>query len=154
MEQEMKTQAVIGSQTAGAKGDLYFLAFEKTKVKDSMSRRLAPTSGVGARPYMDVMTISSSAEPISRSEVGNMLGAHTKLLVEPVSVPKLTHTGVKTQLTDHLEEDVGSYFYPNGMKKLAFRDTIRQKLKEYVSDGMRLYIYALSKISVCVCVCV
>lgn len=119
---------VGGGQDAG--GELYFLEFEKTKIKDSMSRRLAPTSGDGVLPYMDVMTISSSVQPVSKNGIENALGAHTKLLVEPVSVPKLEHTGLRTKLVEELQDNVGSYFYPNGTKKLAFRDTIRQKLKE------------------------
>ena len=122
------TDLQADQQDAG-RGELYFLEFEKTKVKDSMSRRLAPTSGDGALPYMDVMTISSSVQPVSKGGVENALGAHTKLLVEPVSVPKLEHTGLRTKLVEP-QDSVGSYFYPNGTKKLAFRDTIRQKLRE------------------------
>ena len=108
---------------------LYFLEFRKNEKHDSISRRLAPSTGEGTIPYMDVMTVSTGEQPISR-HVQESYGSYNRLLVEPVSIPQLQHTGLKTDLIKNKAEESTLLFYPNGAKKIGFRDMIRVKLQE------------------------
>jgi hypothetical protein len=52
---------------------------------------------------------------------------HTRLLVEPVSIPDLEHTGLQTRLTQKQYPP----FYPNGKKNINLRHSIRDTLRSH-----------------------
>ena len=52
------------------------------------------------RPYLDVMTVSSAQYPTAFARQQHF-ESHKLLLVEPVSVPNLEHTGVSVRLPLH-----------------------------------------------------
>lgn len=54
---------------------------------------------------------------------------HTRLLVEPIAVPNLSHTGVDLSLKKPKERKQPVLFYPNGRKNMAIRDTIHNKVR-------------------------
>lgn len=79
-------------------------------------------------PYLDVMTVQSrqfvphgQAHPKHESD----------LLVEPVHVPDLKHTGVDFGL----HPSKHPLFYPNGHKTTTIRDVIQKSLTQSVSTG-------------------
>ncbi len=51
---------------------------------------------------------------------------HSLLLVEPVAVPKIDHTGVNLSLFS----DTTPLYYPNGAKRVNIRETIAATLRE------------------------
>ena len=77
---------------------------------------------------MDVITVNSSQFP----SVLKDQSSHAKLLIEPIAVANLEHTGVlpatKTRDTP--------LFYPNGAKNCNLRDTIKESLRTSVSSGV------------------
>ncbi len=88
-------------------------------------------TGNGAVPYLDVMTVNTAQFP--KSLDGEMFGTHTRLLIEPISIPNLKHTGVDmrplpTKLNRHRTKD--PLFYPDGGKKVHLRMNIQDSLKQ------------------------
>ena len=54
---------------------------------------------------------------------------HTRLLVEPVAVPEMGHTGVKPNVTTASTTGERPLFYPNGSRNLNLRASIRKSLR-------------------------
>lgn len=92
----------------------------------------ASAAGSGVAPYLDAMHIRSSS-------MGAM--SHGELLVEPISVPSLQHTGIRTTL-EKLENEINNaaqhggggleerpLFYPDGRKKKNLRVQVREALR-------------------------
>lgn len=104
-------------------------ATKKKRPRKKVSRRPAAANGDGVSPYMDVITVNSSQFP---SVLKDQSSDHAKLLVEPVAVPNLEHTGVlpATKARD------APLFYPNGAKNCNLRDTIKESLRTSVSSGL------------------
>ena len=50
---------------------------------------------------------------------------HSRLLVEPITIPNLDHTGVKHRL---VEQDK-PVFYPTGTKSMKLREILRSEIK-------------------------
>ncbi|OQR96381.1 hypothetical protein THRCLA_22001 [Thraustotheca clavata] len=70
-----------------------------------------------ASPYLDVMTVQS------RRYISNIPeDDHAKLLVEPIHIPDLNHTGIR------LDAVKVPLFYPNGSKNVHFRQVIQESL--------------------------
>ena len=92
------------------------------------SLRAPPPSGNGSTPYLDVMTINTTKFP---DRVEACRDSHTRLLVEPVPIPDLKHTGVETGLVakDH------ALFYPNGGKNASLRQTISASMRKCVDTA-------------------
>ena len=88
-------------------------------------------TGNGAVPYLDVMTLNTAQFPTSFD--GDMFGSHTRLLIEPISIPNLKHTGVDmrplpTKVNRHRTKD--PLFYADGSKKVHLRMDIQDSLKQ------------------------
>lgn len=91
-------------------------------------------TGNGAVPYLDVMTVNTAQFP--KSLDGDMFGTHTRLLIEPISIPNLKHTGVDirplpTKVNRHRAKD--PLFYPDGGKKVHLRMDIQDSLKQHLN---------------------
>jgi hypothetical protein len=91
-------------------------------------------TGNGAVPYLDVMTVNTAQFP--KSLDGDMFGTHTRLLIEPISIPNLKHTGVDirplpTKVNRHRAKD--PLFYPDGGKKVHLRMNIQDSLKQQLN---------------------
>jgi len=72
-----------------------------------------------AGPYLDVVTINSSHLSSGKSIAKE--GDHTKLLIEPISIPGLQHTGLKTSLVGSKSPKL---FYANGLKTATFHENM------------------------------
>ena len=97
-------------------------------------------NGPGIVPYLDVMTVNSSQFPTAYScksflslnrqltcLEANLFEEHTRLLMEPISIPNLEHTGIETSLVNQRAD----LFYKNGGKKYNIRASIRSNLKGF-----------------------
>ncbi|KDO31052.1 hypothetical protein SPRG_19580 [Saprolegnia parasitica CBS 223.65] len=71
-------------------------------------------------PYLDVMTVQSRRY-IAQGD--SAFADHTKLLVEPIHVPDLNHTGITRAV-----EGAPTLFYPSGAKNVHFRQVIQASL--------------------------
>ena len=80
------------------------------------------------------MTVNTAQFP--KSLDGDMFGTHTRLLIEPISIPNLKHTGVNmrplpTKLNRHRTKE--PLFYPNGGKKVHLRTDIQDSLRQPIN---------------------
>lgn len=80
------------------------------------------------------MTVNTAQFP--KSLDGDMFGTHTRLLIEPITIPDLKHTGVNmrplpTKLNRHRAKE--PLFYPNGGKKVHLRADIQDSLKQPIN---------------------
>ncbi|EQC26547.1 hypothetical protein SDRG_15639 [Saprolegnia diclina VS20] len=73
-------------------------------------------------PYLDVMTVQSRRY-IAMGDAAQ--GEHLKLLVEPIHVPDLNHTGITRAV-----EGAPALFYPTGAKNVHFRQVIQASLAQ------------------------
>jgi len=69
-------------------------------------------------------------QPVFSCFVSDLTGGknqeeHTRLLMEPIAVPNLDHTGVPVRGT----QKKVPLFYPTGKKNCNFRDTIRGRVR-------------------------
>ena len=119
----------------GAQG---VLAWKARSNRGALSLRPPPETGEHAVPYLDVMTINSAEQTkeVYGDSPNPNFGAHTTLLVEPVSVPNLEHTGVVPRL---IAKPRNPLFYPNGAKNINLRDNIRKTLRTtiYAAQGTK-----------------
>ncbi|OQR93527.1 hypothetical protein ACHHYP_02481 [Achlya hypogyna] len=78
-------------------------------------------------PYLDVMTVQSRRY-IAHADLAEEV--HTKLLVEPIHIPDLHHTGIAV-------DGPGSVplFYPNGAKNVHLRAVVQQSLTTAASTS-------------------
>lgn len=97
---------------------------DKHRGRDGRSISPPPEPPMPA-PYLDVFTISSAQFPTA-IDGGKNQESHSRLLVEPVTVPNLDHTGIGP----NLKKRESPLFYPNGSRNCNLRDTIRTSLRE------------------------
>lgn len=109
-----------------------------TSEEDSESQffRQPESTGNGAVPYLDVMTVNTSQFPQSMD--GDMFGDHTRLLIEPVTIPSLEHTGVnipyaaqsgkKAKREHHRHENL-QLFYADGGRNMKLQRSIKEALQ-------------------------
>ncbi|KAF0686142.1 Aste57867_22107 [Aphanomyces stellatus] len=84
-------------------------------------------------PYLDVMTVQSRQYIAQRDLVEE---DHSKLLMEPIHIPDLKHTGIFLDVVRRSGGGPGSQklsaaspmFYPNGMKNVHLRQVIQESL--------------------------
>ena len=74
-------------------------------------------------PYLDVVAISSNH--LSAGSKQSKRSDHSKLLIEPIDIPGLQHTGLKTTLTGGKSPTL---FYANGRKTACFQENVRSYL--------------------------
>lgn len=116
------------------------------RMREALSRRPPPPVVNGVAPYLDVMTISSAQFPTTIdgaypgratcnwyavADVTCVAGGknqeeHTRLLMEPIAVPNLDHTGLTMNAQKKKQVPL---FYPTGKKNCNFRDTIRGRVR-------------------------
>jgi len=71
--------------------------------------------------YMDVLTVRPSQGALNRT-----IAPHTKLLVEPVVLPDMTHLSVD----DANEVHESCVFYPTGQKNVNMRRTMEEMVRK------------------------
>ena len=95
-------------------------------------------TGDGAVPYLDIMVVNSAQYPFIGHHTTNPddYGTHTRLLIEPISIPSLKHTGVTLRpLPTELNRQRAKVplFYPDGGKSVQLRHNIRNTLKNPIN---------------------
>ena len=98
------------------------------------SWRPPEVTGDGAIPYLDIMVVNSAQYP--KTFDGDEYGTHTRLLIEPISIPSLKHTGVNIRpLPTELNRQRSRVplFYPDGGKTIQLRHNIRDTLKDPIN---------------------
>ena len=78
-------------------------------------------------PYLDVMTVTSSQSPVA---LGDQESTHSKLLVEPISVPDLKHCLGRTK-----GQDSRLFYDTRGRKRRNIRGVIRQAIRNAETYG-------------------
>lgn len=109
------------------------MVLQEEATGSSCWRPPSPT-GNGAVPYLDIMVVNSAQYP--KTFDGDDYGTHTRLLIEPISIPSLKHTGINlrplpTEL--HRQRAKVPLFYPDGGKSVQLRHNIRDTLKNPVN---------------------
>jgi len=87
-------------------------------------------TGDGAVPYLDIMVVNSAQYP--KTFDGDEYGTHTRLLIEPISIPSLKHTGVNLRplpTERNRQRSRVPLFYPDGGKTVQLRHNVRDTLK-------------------------
>jgi len=107
------------------------------EAESSCWRPPSPT-GDGAVPYLDIMVVNSAQYPFlgKHSLDSNDFGTHTRLLIEPISIPSLKHTGINLRpLPTELNRQRAKVplFYPDGGKSVQLRHNIRDTLKNPIN---------------------
>lgn len=89
----------------------------------------------GLAPYLDIMTLNASQYPTMVANKDQQ-SLHTKLFVEPISVPVMKHTGIQSQLTH--ESNIQPLYYPDGSKRKNIRKQIQETLRTEMYDAAML----------------
>lgn len=104
--------------------------FSTDEHKHLSSWRPPVPTGDGAVPYLDIMVVNSAQYP--KTFDGDEYGTHTRLLIEPISIPSLKHTGVNLRplpTERNRQRSRVPLFYPDGGKTVQLRHSIRDTLK-------------------------
>ncbi|RQM31128.1 hypothetical protein B5M09_009909 [Aphanomyces astaci] len=84
-------------------------------------------------PYLDVLTVQSRQYISHQFERDDVDNDHTKLLVEPIHIPDLKHTGIAVPLNTLGHSASAPLFYPNGTKNVHLRQVIQDSLAHVTS---------------------
>ncbi|KAF0744135.1 hypothetical protein Ae201684P_018628 [Aphanomyces euteiches] len=79
-------------------------------------------------PYLDVMTVQSRQYIAQKDLVEE---PHSKLLIEPIHIPDLVHTGISLAKPGSMSSPM---FYPNGAKNVHLRQVIQTSLSMVSTD--------------------
>jgi len=90
---------------------------------NAASNQFVPT------PYLDIMSVGSKIHAHSKEA-----SSYHRLFVEPLAIPDLSHTGIKTSLVDDGTE-VQRITYPNGKKRMNLEDLLRVELRGAVYNS-------------------
>ena len=66
---------------------------------EKMSFRSKRQTRKGQMPYLDIMS-TTCGDYISSCSLKDQLQPHTRLFIEPISIPSMKHVGVRSELTD------------------------------------------------------
>ena len=66
---------------------------------EKMSFRSKQQTRKGQMPYLDIMS-TTCGNYISSCSLKDQLEPHTRLFIEPISIPSMIHVGVRSKLTD------------------------------------------------------
>jgi len=110
---------------------------------ESMSFRCKQQTTKGQMPYLDIMS-TRCGDYISSSSLKDQLEPHTRLFIEPISIPVMKHVGIRSELTDakrssHLvleeneddeeDENIISKTKSNASKIKKLRSTIKKSVR-------------------------
>ena len=101
-------------ETPGVSQDPLWFIYDETVTTEGMFRSTVPSSQSGAEsmsfrckqqttkgqmPYLDIMS-TRCGDYISSSSLKDQLEPHTRLFIEPISIPVMKHVGIRSELTD------------------------------------------------------
>jgi len=106
-----------------------------TIAREKMSFRTNRFRFMKRAPYMDMMNITTNSF-LSASSGRKQLQTHTKLFVEPISVPNLKHTGLQSALTDSVADR--RMRYPKGRTRKTLRKYIQSNIDRVYEEDKRI----------------
>ena len=105
------------------------------------SSKVGGSGGLKGTRYMDVLTTRSSHKADSLSKMGpaatgRLSKDHTRLLVEPVVLPEMTHLSVD----DAREVNPPCLFYPTGAKNASMRRSMEVTVRKVRAPDQKVLI--------------
>ena len=113
--------------------------YESTFPAERVPQAVDATSGGGGEPedggaefvptpYLDIMSVASKIHAHSKEA-----SSYHRLFVEPLAIPDISHTGIKTILIDAAEPQ--RITYPNGRRRTNLQELMRAELRGAVYNS-------------------